>query len=189
MIKEKTMPTIRYRLVDPSSLIEKEEKREVLAETSTSYQQKLNIYPSDRQHGTYFTHAVFDNVYKVFLSPRDQNLRHKMPIKFPGIACLHCQGLARKRNGGRYFPSSIKTLSDSKKTLFAIYQHLQNCDKCPEEIKKDLQTLMSGHDEEKLNQRRGSQASYFLAIWHAIHESPPPDFLAKKHKKKKGEAL
>ena len=171
------MPTRRYRIVDPSSLIEKEEK----AETSITYQQTLNIHPSERQHGTYFTHAVFDNVYKVFSSPRDQNLRHKMPIGFPGIACLHCQGIPRKRNGGRYFPSSLKTLSDSKKTLFAIHQHLQNCDKCPEGIKKDLQTLKNEHDEERLKQCRGSQASYFLAVWHAIHESPPPD-LAKTHK-------
>lgn len=149
--------------------------------TATSQQQELNIHPSDRQSGTYFTNAVFDNLCKVLSSPSDQNLRQKMPIGFPGLACLHCQGLSRKRNGGRYFPSSLKTLSDSKKTLFAIYQHLQNCDKCPEQLKKDLQTLMSGHEEERRKQRRGSQTSYFVAVWQAIHNgSLPPDLKRRK---------
>lgn len=153
--------------------------------SAISQYQELDIHPRDRQSGTYFTNAVFNNVCKVLSSSSDQNLRQKMPIGFPGLACLHCQGLSRKRNGGRYFPSSLKTLSDSKKTLFAIYQHLQNCDKCPEDIKKDLQTLMSGHEEERRKQRRGSQISYFLAVWQAVHGSPPPD-LAKRYKKKKG---
>lgn len=149
--------------------------------TAISQQQELNIHPSDRQSGTYFTNAVFDNLCKVLSSPSDQNLRQKMPIGFPGLACLHCKGLSRKRNGGRYFPSSLKTLSDSKKTLFAIYQHLQNCDKCPEQLKKDLQTLMSGHEEERRNQRRGSQTSYFVAVWQAIHNgSLPPDLKRRK---------
>ncbi|GFH55276.1 hypothetical protein CTEN210_11752 [Chaetoceros tenuissimus] len=179
------MPTKRYKLIDSSSHIEKEENRAVLATTSTSCQQQtLNIHPSDRQHGTYFIHAVFDNVYKVLSSPSDQNLRQKMPIGFSGFACLHCQGLSRKKNGGRYFPSSLKTLSDSKKVLFPVHQHLQNCEKCPEEIKKDLQTLMSVHEEERLNLPRGSQTCYYLAVWQAIHGSPPPD-LAKKYKKKR----
>ena len=152
--------------------------------SAISQYQELDIHPRDRQSGTYFTNAVFNNVCKVLSSPSDQNLRQKMPIGFPGLACCHCQGLSRKRNGGRYFPSFLKTLSDSKKTLFAIYQHLQNCDKCPEDIKKDLQTLMSGHEEERRKQRRGSQTSYFLAVWQAVHGSPPPDS-TKRYRKKK----
>ena len=120
---------------------------------------------------TEFTNNVVSELELATFSERDRKgNRTKIPIGFKGMACRHCKGNVGKT--GRYFPSSIKTLADSKKTLFAINRHLAKCSHCPEEIKENIRRSFKSHIKdlnEKSKKRHGSQRAYFRKIWDSMH--------------------
>jgi hypothetical protein len=128
------------------------------------------LQPSDRMLVSEFTNAVVDQLEIAAFCPRDRKgTRNTLAIGFPGFTCTHCKG-TKSRTGGRYFPSSIKTMSDSKKTLFAISRHLSICKKCPQEVKDNVENLMSDHlESRKRNNRQGTQRAFFRNIWAFLH--------------------
>ncbi len=128
------------------------------------------LQPSDRMLVSEFTNAVVDQLEIASFCPRDRKgTRNNLAIGFPGFTCKHCKG-TKSRTGGRYFPSSIKTMSDSKKTLFAISRHLSICKKCPQEIKDKIDSLLNDHIESrKRNNRQGTQRAFFRNIWAFLH--------------------
>jgi hypothetical protein len=92
---------------------------------------------------------------------------HVSPILFlPGLACKHCFG---GYGSGRFFPSSIKTLSDTSKTLNVLHNHMMRCRKCPAEIREKLEQLRGSHDEERAKMKFGSQKAFFARIWERLH--------------------
>jgi hypothetical protein len=128
------------------------------------------IIPEDFNNalGTKFSRAVCRQFMKVAFKEKDrQGKRKDLVVGFPGFACYYCNG--GSKSGGRYFPSSIKTMSDSKKTLLSLYNHIQKCRKCPEPLKKSLKDLRPSHDEERKLQNYGSQKTFFSLIWANLH--------------------
>jgi hypothetical protein len=115
-----------------------------------------------------FTNAVVNEMQVTFFRSRDRKgSRATIPIGFPGMSCRHCNGSGRS---GRYFPSSIKTISDSKKSLYAMHKHLSGCKHCPDSIKCNLDNLFTEHVEgRKQNRRQGAQRRYFRKIWLSLH--------------------
>ena len=89
---------------------------------------------------------------------------------FPGLQCMHCNVRTQKRSGA-YFPTSVKTLADSKKTLFAVDEHLQHkCIHCPQELKNQIASLKASHEfERRAKHKYGGQRAFFFEIWKILH--------------------
>ena len=89
---------------------------------------------------------------------------------FAGLACRHCFG---GYGSGRFFPSSIKTLSDTSKTLNVLHNHLGRCRKVPKEVLKQMEQAKDRHDEERAKMKFGSQKKFFAKIWSRLHDNRP----------------
>ena len=80
---------------------------------------------------------------------------------FAGLACRHCFG---GFGAGRFFPSSIKTLSDTSKTLDVIFSHLERCREVPKSVMVELTRAKRTHDIERGNMKFGSQKGERLPV-------------------------
>jgi len=130
---------------------------------------------SDRKYATAFSYAVLEEVESCEFRKRDiTGKRHGLPFGFKGLACRHCQG--NRGRGGRLFPSKIKTMSDTNKTLMPLYTHLIKCNIVPLSTKIRLETLKETHDNERKGKSHGgSQKMLFSRIWKRIHGYFPND--------------
>ena len=106
--------------------------------------------------------------------------RRGLKFGYPGLMCAHCAGKDR-RLGGRYFPSTIKTLADTKKSLLTFYSHLLKCPEFPAKDKLKLKEFYKTHEVERETQKYGSQKMFFMVIWHRLHKDSP---FNKQEKKK-----
>ena len=144
---------------------------EVLTTPTTSTFSERNFHslllPQDRQLTTPFTVKVINQLKIVFFEEGDRrNHRMNIALGHAGFACRHC--CASPGKAGRYFPSTIKTLADSNKTLYAIHKHLVNrCDHCPHNVKVTLGILLELHPNEKRQFLEG-QLPFFRRIWHFL---------------------
>ena len=133
--------------------------------TATEYEIRNLLLSTDRQLATSFTLGVFDQLQIVLFEEGDRsNHRTHLPLQFAGFACLHCKVPAGKR--GRYFPSTMKSMTDCQKTLFAIQRHLFKCKHCPEDVKKNLICLLAQHSTEK--DKLSIQKPFFARIWNFL---------------------
>ena len=132
------------------------------------------LEPSDRELTTGFTFAVVSQFQACAFSDHDRKgKRTQLSVGFPGLACSHCHDSSARRNG-RYFPSTIKTISDSRKTLFAMHQHLKTCNPCPGNVLDNLELLFLGHENERKTETKyGSQRAFFKNIWCRLHGIDP----------------
>jgi hypothetical protein len=130
------------------------------------------LQESDRKLGTNFINAIVDELEVAFFCNRDRKgKRSALPIRFPGLACRHCKGFSKGRKGGRYFHSSIKTMSDSKKSLLAMYHHLLGCERCPYWTKALIYSLYDDHMKirKEEDKRHSTQRAFFRRIWAHLH--------------------
>lgn len=131
------------------------------------------VEPSDASLATSFSFAVLSEVESCCFRSNDSTGKRKLPIGFSGLACKYCQGNS-KQLGGRLFPSTIKTMSDTNKTLLPMHTHLMRCPFVPKDTKLRLESLKSSHYHEKKNERiYGSQKRFFSNIWRRIHGTDP----------------
>jgi hypothetical protein len=124
-----------------------------------------------RELVTGFTYAVMCQFVRAKLTQADQKKgsRTKTPLGHGGLKCKYCEGIGWQT--GRYFPSSLKTFSDTMKTLLPMHRHLMLCSECPGEVKSLTSSLYDRHEEElKVKQRRrGGQISFYRRMWSFIH--------------------
>lgn len=80
---------------------------------------------------------------------------------FAGLACRHCYG---GFGAGRFFPSSLKTLSDTSKTLNVVHAHLERCRHVPKSVLDDLAKAKNTHEIERSNMKFGSQKGERLPV-------------------------
>ena len=146
---------------------EEEEQTFILLNSSVEARHKATV--------SEFTNNVMNELVLVSFSDRDRRgNRTKTPLGFRGFACRHCRGLRGGRTG-RYFPSSLKTLIDPKKTLHPIHKHLIQCKFCPNYVKEHLALSFKEHmlalDEAKQMGKRQHrvQRQYFRRIWETLH--------------------
>jgi hypothetical protein len=142
------------------------------------------VISSDKKYATKYSYRVMKEVTLAYFDESDRRgKRQNIPVGFPGLACKHCHGvrtapqaelndlnLPLYQRTGRYFPSTLKSFSDTKKTLNAIFSHLMRCQKCPREVKQKLVQLEKEHSSERAAKNYGSQSRFFLRIWHRIHK-------------------
>jgi len=130
----------------------------------------IDVIPVETLEVSTYTRFVISQLEFCQLPPIQMVGKRKwMPLGFPGLRCQYCNKDKRLRCGS-YFPSSLKTMSDSSKTLFAIDSHLQKCTACPEEIKQKLIDTKTTHlHERRRNKRHGGQKAAFWKIWNVMH--------------------
>ena len=136
--------------------------------TTTPAGEECNLVePADRTLSTSFSYYLMSQMRKCHFVEADRlGKRKALPAGFPGLACRHCYG---GFGSGRFFPSTLKTLSDTSKTLNVLHNHMMRCRKCPIEVRDSLTKLKSRHDLERARMKFGSQKSFFEKIWGKLH--------------------
>lgn len=125
------------------------------------------VLPEDENCSTKFSFLLIGQMQPCVFTEADRLGKRKgLPAGFPGLACRHCFG---GYGSGRFFPSSIKTLSDTSKTLNVLHNHMMRCRKCPEEVRTSLEKLRTTHDEERGKMKFGSQKAFFARVWTRLH--------------------
>jgi len=125
----------------------------------------------DEKVATQFSYYLLRQMQMCVFTEADRLGKRKgLPPGFPGLACRHCFG---GYGSGRFFPSSIKTLSDTSKTLNVLKNHMMRCRKCPTEVRETLMKLRKTHDEERAKMKFGSQKAFFARIWDRLHDNDP----------------
>lgn len=123
--------------------------------------------PEDKSYSTAFSYHLLSQMQPCVFTEADRLGKRKgLPPGFPGLACRHCFG---GYGSGRFFPSSIKTLSDTSKTLNVLHNHMMRCRKCPPDVRETLEKLRGSHDEERAKMKFGSQKAFFARIWERLH--------------------
>mmetsp|Transcript_2123 Transcript_2123/g.4627 ORF Transcript_2123/g.4627 Transcript_2123/m.4627 type:complete len:812 (-) Transcript_2123:154-2589(-) len=127
--------------------------------------------PEDKAYSTAFSYHLLSQMQPCVFTEADRLGKRKgLPPGFPGLACRHCFG---GYGSGRFFPSSIKTLSDTSKTLNVLHNHMMRCRKCPPDVRETLEKLRGSHDEERAKMKFGSQKAFFARIWDRLHGNKP----------------
>jgi hypothetical protein len=125
------------------------------------------VLPTDKRYTTAFTFHLMAQMQPCVFTEADRlGRRRNLEVGFAGLACRHCFG---GHGNGRFFPSSIKTMSDASKTLDAIYKHIGMCKQCPDDIRQGLNNLKEFHDSEKSKMPFGNQRAFFARIWGRLH--------------------
>lgn len=141
----------------------------------------------DKPYATAFSYHLLGQMQPCVFTEADRLGKRKgLPPGFPGLACRHCFG---GYGSGRFFPSSIKTLSDTSKTLNVLHNHMMRCRKCPADTKENLEKLRGSHDEERAKMKFGSQKAFFARIWEQLHGKDHPGSFKRAAAIKRGPSI
>lgn len=129
------------------------------------------VDPSDRDTTTTFSYLLMMQMRSCVFTEADRLGKRKgLPPGFAGLACKHCFG---GYGSGRYFPSSIKTISDTSKTLNVLHNHMTRCRRVPKDVIEQLEIARAMHDDERGKMKFGSQKAFFAKVWSRLHGSRP----------------
>ncbi|KAL3798387.1 hypothetical protein HJC23_005040 [Cyclotella cryptica] len=154
----------------------KGEPKESKSESDPSSEAPPLVLPSDKDSATAFSFLLLAQMQPCVFTEADRLGKRKgLPTGFAGLACRHCFG---GYGSGRFFPSSIKTLSDTSKTLNVLHNHMTRCRKCPQDVIDELAKVRATHDDERAKMKFGSQKAFFAKIWARLHDNRPYDPVA-----------
>ena len=126
------------------------------------------VLPSDKRFTTTFTFHLMAQLQPCAFTEADRlGRRRNLSVGFAGMACRHC--VKSSHCNGRFFPSSVKTMSDASKTIDPIYKHISQCSLCPDDVKQGLKSLKEFHESEKSKMPFGNQRSFFARIFGRLH--------------------
>ncbi|KAL7535857.1 hypothetical protein ACHAWF_005293 [Thalassiosira exigua] len=129
------------------------------------------VIPADKNTTTSFSFLLLSQMQPCVFTEADRLGKRKgLPAGFAGLACRHCFG---GYGSGRFFPSSIKTLSDTSKTLNVLHNHMARCRKVSPDILDELESARANHDDERSKMKFGSQKAFFAKIWSRLHDNRP----------------
>lgn len=135
------------------------------------------VIEADKSSSTAFSWLLLAQMQPCIFTEADRlGKRKALSLGFAGLACRHCFG---GYGSGRFFPSSIKTLSDTSKTLNVLYNHMTRCRNVPKEILQEVEKARENHDEERSKMKFGSQKAFFAKIWSRLHDNRPDGLLIK----------
>ncbi|KAL3808837.1 hypothetical protein ACHAXA_003888 [Cyclostephanos tholiformis] len=129
----------------------------------------LLVLPSDKRDTTAFTFHVMSQLQPCVFTEADRlGRRRDHKVGFHGLACRHCNG--EHCCSGRFFPGTLKTMTDATKTLDSAFRHILSCKYCPWNIKSGIKTLKDFHDIERSKLSFGSHRAFFVKIWCRLHQ-------------------
>jgi hypothetical protein len=156
--------------------------------TNQQYYKVAIVIPDDKPYTTLYTYLLMDQMISTVFTDTDRiGKRYSLINGFPGLACKHCISTSSSTSssngqynnngiiGGRFFPSTIKTLADSSKTLNVIHNHIMRCYVCPIQIREALDKLRYIHDDERSTMDYGYQKQFFQRIWDRLHNTNTND--------------
>ncbi|GFH61403.1 hypothetical protein CTEN210_17879 [Chaetoceros tenuissimus] len=124
----------------------------------------------ESEFGTSFSQLVLSNYCKTILRSKEvKGMRKTLKEGFAGLQCINCTNCYKLAKGGRFFPSQIKTISDSRKGLLSFSGHLYKCHGVSKELKQKLKVLQETHEDERRKMKYGSQKAFFSLIWMRLH--------------------
>lgn len=113
------------------------------------------VLPDDKSTATKYSFLLISQMRRCVFTEADRLGKRKgLTSGFAGLACRHCFD---SYGSGRFFPSSIKTLSDTSKTLNVIQNHMERCRKVPRSVVDELNNLKRSHESERALMKFGSQ--------------------------------
>jgi len=129
------------------------------------------VTASDEATATPFSFLLLSQMQPCVFTEADRLGKRKgLPTGFAGLACRFCFG---GYGSGRFFPSSIKTLSDTSKTLNVLHNHMSRCRKVPKDVFATLEAARLTHDDDRAKMKFGSQKAFFAKIWSRLHNNRP----------------
>lgn len=170
---------------------EEEEAKPFLKAKSRSKVQddpSMLLYGIDDENATQFSYFIFSQIEVCsFIESDNKGKRFGMhELGRKGMACKFCQGKSshngiKAGRGGRYFPKTLKTMTDTAKTLMSVANHLKQCKNAPKSVKKEIIKLEKTHKQEQSVKPRGSHSSFCTQMWERLHG--PSTNLKKKNRK------
>ena len=130
------------------------------------------VEPSDKPYSTDFVYVLMQQMRICKFTEADRLGKRKgLPIGYSGLACRHCYG---GYSSGRFFPSSLKTLSDTSKGVNVLHNHMTKCRNCPLQVRDLLDQLRPTHDQQRSMMKFGNQKRFFARIWERLHGKGAP---------------
>ena len=126
---------------------------------------ELLIDSNDRPLVPDFLFFLMSQAQRISLNELEMTYNQKklsLPLNMPGFGCRHC---CETNMGGenRFFPQRRRFLQSNAKLL---YQHLEQCPRCPREVKVCLALLKSNsEDTPKSNDEDEKEKAFFARIW------------------------
>ena len=158
-----------YNIIQTTNTVSSDEVHTSEDNANIKPSSKSLVNPRDRKTTTSFTYALVKQMVPCFLTEDDRvGKRRSLPVGFAGLACRFCHDTC---STGRFFPSNIKTMSDTSKSLNIFYNHMLKCHLCPPQVATELKNLRFYHDLERGSLMHGSQRAFFSRIWSRLHTS------------------
>jgi len=101
-----------------------------------------------------FEVTCFDDSY--YLERRGTHIRDGVP----GLSCKHCVGTSTEF---RFFSPSCTHLRESYESI--LYEHLKQCEHCPQEVKKELFNAKIVHSEQSSKHEDWFIIQFFDRVW------------------------
>lgn len=153
--RETTSLRNEYEINDGSKNKEKDEDNAQLQSQELGNDASPLVLPDDKSTATKYSFLLISQMRRCLFTEADRLGKRKgLTSGFAGLACRHCFD---SYGSGRFFPSSIKTLSDTSKTLNVIHNHMERCRKVPRSVVDELINLKRSHESERALMKFGSQ--------------------------------
>ena len=134
------------------------------------------ILPSDLE---LVSDYVFLTIRQLHVTlPTAADLTKRRPVAgqaiMAGMCCMHCEkeDPSVVAPSGRSFPSAADNFASALNT--SLYNHMQNCQFMPDDIKRVLAILRKLHSQQIAHLKVGSQRRYFTKLYDRLRNVPVP---------------
>jgi hypothetical protein len=114
-----------------------------------------------------FIFIILENTEPIAATESDLRRKSGRLLGAPGLVCRHCLA---KHGEGKYFFSSIDSLS----TCYPVLEkHYNKCPDCPEAITEKISEARTRHTKQRKTKRCGSQQYFFTKLWNRMVKCKP----------------
>jgi hypothetical protein len=122
------------------------------------------IREEDKGNVTDFICCVMEQAMPIWASHKEALRKGGRVEKgSPGMACRNCAG---KNNEGRYFFSSVESLTAC---YTALERHYIKCPLTPQEVKQRIEVARTRHSSQRKALGQGTQQAFFNGLWRRLH--------------------
>lgn len=130
-----------------------------VAGTNEEDENILLVLPEDEETISPFLYYLMSQMQLVRIDEDNQCL-YNLPVGLPGIACKHCNSWNGKKTRCQVFPVSRRTLP--AKVRKGLYNHVRRCERCPPEVKLELERLKKLERGTKISRE---ERLFFKKLW------------------------
>ena len=166
--EEKSILAERLKLLKPLKPPPSAASTDAATSTSAEDASELTeaILDEDKGELTDFVVRVMEQFVPCRATDRDAEKKfRRIHVGFPGLICRHCLA---ERGEGRYFFSTIESLTTASTVL---EKHVLKCQSMPENVKTDVVNARITHAAQRKMLENGSQQAYFNRLWDRLRSS------------------